>query len=332
VHKGAQHVKHTTRVVAALGTAAGIVVSGAVLSPAAACSLTGDCDSTPTPQSDGRTITVSVTGTFVGGGSDGSGGSGSTSVSVPTPCWYSQGKTGKEFAEWYEDPANQQMFHGVGGVDPYPGYEKHRNDTKGHWYSSSCSSETFGDDLDAFFDYANEWFAENESVYVPDGEQPPIPPIPPEILLQAARDAMTLPEPTFDWNPKLAGGGASLVNLDTWFWVDGDHPDTGTVTASAGGNSVTVNADLDGVEFAAPTAGAVTCADGGSPWSPATPASDCTLTFTRSDAATPVTATSVWTLSWTANGVPQGQLEAMSASAQGEVPVQESQALVREVS
>jgi hypothetical protein len=323
----------TSRVLTTAAASAGLLLSGALVSPAAAdCSLTGSCGEQQTPQTDGRTITVSVTGTFVGGGSDGSAGSGSTSVQVPTPCWYSQGKTGKEFADWYEDPANQQMFHGVGGVDPYPNYEKYRNDTKGHWYGSSCSSETFGDDLDAFFDYSDEWFAEHESVYVPDGQQPPVPPVPPEVLLQAAQEAMTLPEPTFDWNPKIAGGGASLVNLDTWFWVDGANPQTGTVTASAGGNSVTVDAALDGVEFASPTAGAVTCADGGTPWSPGTAGSDCALTFTRADAATPVTATSVWTLTWSANGVPQGQLEAMSASAQGDVPVQESQALVREVS
>ncbi len=331
MHKGDTTLRHlATRTFGTLGAAVGLALGGAMFSPAAACSVTGSCTGPETPRTDGRTITVTVSGSFVGGGRDGS--AGSTSVHVPTPCWYSQGKTGKEFADWYDDPANQHVFHGVGGVDPHPGYEKHRNDTDGHWYSSQCSSETFGDDLDAFFDYTEQWFARNPSVYVPNGQQPPVPPVPPEVLLQAAQDAMTLPEPTFDWNPKIAGGGASLVNLDTWFWVDGSHPSSGTVSASAGGNTVQVTADLDGVEFAAPTAGAVTCPDGGSPWSPSTATSDCTLTFTRADSATPVSATSVWSLGWSFNGAPQGQLEAMSASAQGQVPVRESQALVRSVS
>ena len=321
------------RFAAASAVAAGLTLGGAVLQPAAAgggCGINLGCggSSTPsTPTTSGHTVTVTVSGSFVGGGSDGSPGGGTTSVSVPSPCWYDQGFSGAEYADYVDSGQQAASEHHHGDVQEptYPGYEKHKKDQDGHWYGGACSSETFGDDLDGFFKYADKWFAGHKTIWVPGGQQPPTPPVPPEILLMAAQKALTLPEPTFDYNPK-ENGAASLVNLDTWFWLDKDI-DTGDVTASAGGNSVTVTATRESVSFTAPTAGSVSCADGGTEWSNGA-SSNCVLYFRQASAGTPVTSTARWGLSWTANGAPRGNLPGITASQTDDVKVIEVQSVV----
>lgn len=324
------------RFAAAGAIAAGLTLGGAVLQPAAAaggCGQTGCGPSTPaTPTTSGHTVTVSVSGSFVGGGSAGSPGGGTASVSVPSPCWYSQGFSGKEYANFVDSGQAAALNHHTGGDYPLeirPGYESHKNDTEGHYYGGGCSSETFGDNLDAFFKYADAWFKDHGEIWVPGGQQPPTPPVPPEVLLQAAQKALTLPEPTFDYNPK-ENGAASLVNLDTWFWLDKDI-DTGDVTASAGGNTVTVTAKRESVSFTAPTAGSVSCADGGTEWSTGA-SSNCVLYFRQASTGTPVTSTARWGLSWTANGAPRGDLPGITASQTDDVKVIEVQSVVNQAS
>lgn len=170
---------------------------------------------------NGQTVTITVTGTGVKGGRAGH--AGTSSVTVQSPCSMSAYYTGKEYYEWvHSGAANRDWYHQTGGsegpFEPKAGYEKYKDDTEGHWYGGSCSSEGF-DDLKEFFAYADKWFAEHDSVYVQANEQPPIPPIPPEVLRQAATKAMTLPGPEIDWNPKRNGDAATLVNLDTWVWL-----------------------------------------------------------------------------------------------------------------
>ncbi|NUR06767.1 MAG: hypothetical protein HOQ22_07270 [Nocardioidaceae bacterium] len=306
------------------------MLGGALDAASADCTAATGCGGgVSTPSTSGHTITVQVSGSFVSGGSSGSGGT--TSVAVPSPCWYEQGYSGKEYAEWVDSGEAAAIWHHTGGdadgsFEAHPDYQKHANDDDGHWYGGSCSSETFGDDLDSFFAYSDKWFADHETVWVPAGGQPPTPPVPPTILRDAALKAMTLPEPTFDWNPK-AQGAASLVNLDTWFWLR-DNVDNGSVTASAGGNSVTVGANRESVTFSAPDAGAVDCADGGTAWSDGA-TSDCVLYFRRASAGAPVTAQSHWGVSWTANGRPMGALDPIDATDTANVRVIEVQTVNR---
>lgn len=147
------------------------------------------------------------------------------------------------------------------------------------------------------------------------------------MLRDAALEVMTLPEPTFDYNPE-AGGASSLVNLDTWFWLD-DDTDTGSVTASAGPSSVTVTAARKPVEFASSSAGSVGCADGGTPYS-AGASSTCTLVFPQATGpgGTPVTSTASWDLSSSYTGTAQGDLDPITATDTGHVWVIEAQSLV----
>jgi hypothetical protein len=325
---------------AAAAVGAGLLLSLCAALPANAddsgCAVTGTCGGGATPEVSGHTVVVRVSGSLVSGGSPGSGG-GTTSVSVPSPCWYIQGMSGKEYAEWVDSGKAQYLWYhtnaGNGAYQPVAGYEQHKNDDKGHYYGGECSSETFGDDIDGFFSYADKWFADHPEVWVDAGNQPPVPPIPPQVLRDAALKAMTLPEPTFSWSPQMRGDNGTLVNLQTWFWQNQPvlH---GDVTASAGGNSATVTADVTSVVYDAPTADhPASCPDGGTPYSRGA-SSSCTLEFVK---ATPaggsetVTATASWGLSWSYNGAGRGALDPVSITDQAPLVVKENQALVTSV-
>ena len=59
----------------------------------------------------------------------------------------------------------------------------HENDD-GNWYSWECSSGNFDGSIQDFFKYVDEWTAQNPGlVWVPAGQAPPQPPVPPEILM-----------------------------------------------------------------------------------------------------------------------------------------------------
>jgi hypothetical protein len=320
------------RCLGVLAIAIGAVALGALINAANACEG-GRCpDDDPAPVTSGQTVTVQVTGTFVGGGSEGSSGSsGSTTVQVAPPCIYFQGMTGKEYYEYWHPNGQEEPRPGMGMGNhevekPYDGYKEHKDDTEGNWYFRMCSSANFDGDIAAFFDYAQEWFDSHGPVFVPPGGSPPIPPIPPEILLQAAEESMTVPDPVFDWNPRRAADQGTLVNLPTWFWLDPDTPTSGSVTASAGPSSVTVDLALTNVEYHADTAGSVVCDDGGTPWSPGA-SSDCTLTFGRAG-ADEVSASTRWDGTWSYNGAPQGALDPIGASWSTDLVVSEVQSVV----
>lgn len=280
------------------------------------------------PTTSGHSVVVRVSGDFVKGGSSGSSG-GSTTVSVPSPCWYTQGYSGKEYYEWVTSgKANQLSVH-TGGepYTPIDGYEKHKDDDKGHYYGGECSSATFGDDLDGFFKYSDKWFADHGDVWVPGGAQPPVPPIPPQVLLEAAQKAMTMPDPVFAISPDRTTGRDTIVNLSTWFWLT--NPVTkGSVTASAGGNSATVNAGLESFEVTSADGDSTGPCDGtGTPWRRGA-TSDCTIEFVRPTAGTDVTATTNWGLSWSYDGEQRGELDGLTAAWTRSVSVDQVQTTV----
>ncbi|TCC45877.1 hypothetical protein E0H75_29640 [Kribbella capetownensis] len=269
-----------------------------------------------TTHTEGGTITVTVTGTGVKGGSAGH--AASRTVSVPSPCYMSPGMTGKEYYEWVSSgKANADWHHTGGDLDgpftPYPGYEQHKDDDKGHWYGGSCSSETFGDDLDSFFEYADKWFAAHKSVYVPAGQAPPAPPVPPELLRDVAADEMTIPEPVLDWNPKRAGDASTLVNMDTWVWLKDQQKDLyveATANSAAGALTARVDAALSSLTVSAPSAGSTTCNGPGTPYAPGA-SNPCTIQFTKASplgGTTPVTATTTWHATWSYQGTNMGAI------------------------
>ncbi|NEA31526.1 hypothetical protein [Streptomyces sp. SID13031] len=266
----------------------------------------------PTTGGQGHTVTITVVGTGVKGGSAGK--AGRAPVVVYSPCWMTAGYTGKEYYEWVSSgEANRDWYHQSGGANgpfkPKPGYEKYKDDDKGHWYGGSCSSEGF-EDLKEFFAFSDKWFAEHESVYVPVGVEPPVPPIPPEVLREAATKAMTLPEPKIDWNPKVKeAAGGTLVNFDTWVWLT-DRNTNRYVEATAGGNTVRVDAALESMTVSAPNAGSADCKDGGVPYA-AGATGECAITFTSSSptgGTSPVRATTQWSATWSVDGTTQGPI------------------------
>lgn len=319
-----------------------VVLAGAVIvltvAPASACGGAAGSACPPsgpsTPSTTGQTIIVQVSGSFVGGGKDGS--PGSTTVSVPAPCFYIEGFTGKEYYDYVQSgKAASDWNHTGGGTDgsfqPIPGYKQHKNDTKGHWYGGECDSANYENmfgsdpDLDAFFKYSDKWFATHQDVWVPGGQQPPIPPLPPEVLAYAAQKAMHIPDPEFAFNPDRPQGGAqTFVNIPTWFWLT-DRRTEGDVTASVPGQSATVTAKLDSFSIVS-DAGDTTgdCGGTGTPWTKGmdpTAASDCSISFMEPSQGMGLTATANWGLSWTYNGAPQGNLDPVTATWNSQVRV-----------
>lgn len=309
-------------------TGGGLVLSGAALSPAAACgggAVGGSCP----PEVSGGTVTVTVTGSFVRAGSSGSSG-GSTTVAVQVPCFLWKSWTGKEYYDGIQDGT----ITGAGWDEwadrpwtPYPGYQKHKDDTEGHWYTPGCSMTDQFEDFDDFDSFAQEYFLTYPHTYVEAGETPPVPPVPPEILLAAAQEAMEVPQPAFEHNPDVAGAFDTLVNFDTWFWLE-DPTQTGSVTATAGANSVSVDAELEDVRFSASgTPGSVQCDGTGVPYAPGA-TSSCTMRFARAGDID-VTAQTLWGATWSYNGQPQGALdEPLRGDFTDTVGVAQSQTLV----
>ena len=143
--------------------------------------------------------------------------------------------------------------------------------------------------------------------------------------------------PTLDRNPKMAGtNAATVVNLPTWFWVTNPAnslADDGTLTLTASVPGTPVNmtlvAESSDVSISS-VAGSNTC-----PVTQATyaygagkaDANACTVTFDRSNAGWPVTATVTWTANWNGDDGtgPQSGTASLTRSTTINVPVVEVQ-------
>lgn len=313
------------------------VVAGAGAAPSAAATgtcMTGGClpDGAPaTGSATDGTIAVSVWGNGVraGGGTFGGG----TVVHVPVPCYFIPSETGAEYFAAWEPGGHHSIRDNAGSVDyllykPHAGYEQYK-DVDGRWYLPHCNSFVYeGAD---FVGHQTGFVTQNPPVFVPTGTAPPVPEISVEMLRDVAMEEMEIPVPAVDWNPRIAGNDATLVNMETWVWLT-DPTTLFSVTAEAGGNSARVDATFREMTLSAPGADGATCAGPGVAWSPA--ADDgCVIVFGRSSAnqpglRTPLTITTGWDASWSANGVLQGALDAQTQSAVANVPVAESQTVI----
>lgn len=162
----------------------------------------------------------------------------------------------------------------------------------------------------------------------------------PRQLAEIAYELADLPTGTIRWNPSLPGGGATVVNMDTWVWVEG-APTSVAVTAQVpSGTWARVDAQLSGLELSAPGADPASCPDTGRSWSVGATGTSCALVFLRSSANQAVkvgqtlptatlTATATWTASWVSSLDPTPTaLPTQELTATAEVPVAEIQALV----
>jgi hypothetical protein len=242
--------------------------------------------------------------------------------------------------EYYEYVKSGQIsrdnYHFGEDMTPREGYEKYKDDDLGHWYGAMCSSANWPDqnDMPGWSRFVDQFFVSHPVVYVPADQTPPVPPVPPELLREIAINNLRLPDPQLDWNPKRTGNQGTLVNLDTWFWLN-NAPTTLNVHAAAGGNQASVTVTFGGMDITAPGEAPLSCAGPGIPYAAGVRATTCALAFSRASVAmgaeaTPVTVKTRWTGTWAANGDDQGPITPQPApvTATVDIRVDEVQTLV----
>jgi hypothetical protein len=172
------------------------------------------------------------------------------------------------------------------------------------------------------------------------GAQVPAPLVSSAELARVARDVMVIPVPETNRNPKIQSPGApTLVGLPTWFWVidpaavggaDGDRD----ITATLGDVSATVTAKTKGLALKSP--------GGGNDCTPkqalveysdsTSPASACTVEFTRASVAYPkgypLAASTNWGATWVGSDGLSGELAGLARDFVANVPVAEVQNIV----
>lgn len=315
--------------------AAVLAVQVVVVAPAAGTGGKSANSGSATSSDGSATITVSVSYTSAAAGSGGGGGGAVTSTSttvtatVQPICWHTPLYTGKSLAEAID--RRSRMYQGDEDPDVrYPGWPEHANDENGHWYVPVCSY--LARDREKYMAVSEQFFAENDPVWVPAGGEPPAPYIDGATLAQAAWDAVDIPSPTVDTNPRLGESGATLVGFDTWVWATGETPSEVTATATAGPVTATVQATSVGMRLSAPDS-EPSCQGFGTAWQSGLPegASTCTIMFTRSSAhlggTTPMDVSVSYSASFTATDGVTGDLGIVTTSSTVDIPVAEVQTL-----
>ena len=316
------------------------------------------------------TISVESSVTTAGsGGGDGSGGgvtsssSSGTEVTVAPVCYYKPGDTGAQTAQGINDTKKElaesskrasgvtgPLVRGVNDIvsqqmdKNFPDYESHKDDAQGRWYGRYCDASrldpknnpTFKEDLEkerkAFYE-ANP----DQNIWVPAGQQAPRPYISGTRLAKVAWEAVKIPAPTVETNPKVGDRGATLVGMDTWVWATGNTPTSVTATATAGSTTATITAGSSGLQLSAPD-GKASCTGFGVAWHPGMPegSSPCTISFNRSSAhlggSTPLTIKVAYSASYTATDGNSGTLPAITTTSTINLPVAEVQTLTTNAS
>ncbi len=177
--------------------------------------------------------------------------------------------------------------------------------TPGAWYSVTCVDTESGTQV-------------TQTVWITSSQPTATPPVNPYALAVQAENSIALPDPSIHLDP----WATSVVNLATWLWVDPAIWHGESVTASAGTVTATAVARPVAVVWSTGDGGSVTCAGPGIAYEPSEPATwqttDCSHVYTDSSAGQPspdgnpddgaftVTATVVWSVSWTSTGVAGG--------------------------
>lgn len=314
------------------------IVSLAMGAPSASASNGGNSANTSIAGDGTSTISVSVSYTTAVPGGDGSGGTTTSTTATATVapiCAYVPERNGGDTAENLRD----DRYRGVTSPGElralYPDWEAHEHED-GFWYSRDCFIRRTPDDKEeahGLNEYRERFRASNPpKIWVPAGSEPPTPQVDGATLARAAWDAVTIPTPSIDRNPKLGDSGATVVGLDTWVWATGDTPTTVTATATAGSVTATVQATGTGLSLSSPDA-TTTCSGFGTAWQPgmAEGSSDCTVMFNRSSAhlggTTPLRTSASYSVSWTASDGSSGTLDPVTTTSTTNIPVTEIQTI-----
>lgn len=305
--------------------------------PAVACP-TCDVDTDP----NGGSVTVTFEGSAVST-------THGSSSSVPPDCWYEDWLSVEEafvirvlnsFFGFLFIPFLQLP---MGPLAEYrDAFRDHKDDDGWRWYRLRCRAGISTIDSQQALSTAQttEWFGRQVArmdLLVGPGTSTPSG-VSVETLLEVAQDAFTVPEPDVQQNPTIRGAdGATLVNLDTWFWADAAQ-ETHTITATAGPVSVSLTARNTGYTLTSPY-GSTECTHEQftTPWSAeldGSPEAGCTIAFDRASdgAGHEVQVTSQWEMTWTATGVAgTNTLDPITPSTTFNVPVVEQGAVVEEI-
>ena len=112
------------------------------------------------------------------------------------------------------------------------------------------------------------------------------------------------------------------MGVATWLWVSPAAWHPLTATASAGSVTTTATATPTKVAWDMGDGSTVTCDGPGTPYDPSSPAATTTCSYTWSTAGTyTVTATSYWSVSWSATGAAGGGSLGVQAGPAAEVTV-----------
>ena len=309
----------------------------------------------------GGQVSVSVTSSVTTAGSGGGDGGGVTAsssssaeVTVAPVCYYKPDETGAETAQGINNvkkrldvdakkvaPRDRKKARSEADTaakkidDNFPDYESHKDDAQGRWYARYCDGSFFDPkNPDEFKNERKAFYEANpdQNIWVPAGQQAPRPYISGARLAKVAWEAVKIPAPTVETNPKVGDRGATLVGMDTWVWATGETPTSVKATASAGGTSVTVTASSSGLQLSAPD-GRASCQGFGIAWHSgmAEGSSPCTISFNRSSAhlggSTPLTVKVAYSASYTATDGNSGTLPAITTTSTVDLPVAEVQSL-----
>lgn len=292
---------------------------------------------------DGERVSVELSGTGIRGGE--SGASGRRTVVVPPACFYRGFLSGVEYAQaWAAGGRFSSLVRRLPEEDQFeafPDYLVKAAGPAGHWFYPTCVLDRFPS-AEAYQAGYRAFRALHDVVFVLDGEPAPAGQvIPAESLAQLAYEETDLPAGVVQWNPRLAGTGATLVGVDTWVWVDNPVLQV-EVTAQIPGLSATVTSVFDRLRVEAEGADAVTCqGTPGTAWVEGA-TTNCAVVFMRSTANQDVkdgqslptvtlTATSRWQASWTSSATPGVNTvmdDPQTVVYTAEIPVAEIQTLV----
>lgn len=231
----------------------------------------------------GNTVKVGAASASATPGQAAQGGDASASAGSGSSCTYTP------------MPAKDAATFGAGGPTP------------GAWYFIHCP----GRDL-TIWNGALSWIPTASPAL---GGTPPAPAT--ALALQAV-DSLTLPPPVINLDPSAF----SVVNLDSWLWIDPSSWHSFSATATAGAVSATATAVPETVSWSMGDGHTVVCAGPGTPYRPAIPpeaqATDCSYKYRRSSAGQPsangdsndgafsVVSTITWSVTWSATGATGG--------------------------
>lgn len=334
------------RFIACAGAAVALLLhpTAAVAADEEPCFSTAGCDQVPepvtSPGAEDGTISMFIeTNGFQTGGTPYQR---TATVRIAPRCWYKWWATGKDYADMWSDP---DYLRGIGATDdpykttPFDGYLEHKDKgaDEGAWYWPWCNEAVDGAYVLQYVDsHPPRYFPRNDPPRVDTADVDPL------LMVQRAYEEMDLPTGTVRWNPSLEGSGATVVNFETWVWVE-EAAQTATVRATLEtGQWAQVEARVTGVVVSAPGAQDAECDDLGVPWSPEQESTggQCVIVFDRSSAreerkggrthrTTTMEVVASWSATWTSWQNPEPQEFATpTTTVTAEIPVAEVQTVV----